>query len=189
MMLVFPTDPGPGDIFERWQWDGRKWVPAGSAADWGDAPDDAVYGRSENEWRGLFPMEHVFSVRMVNNQDLAIGVWTTLNWDTVDRDTQGGWNNSTKRYTPKVAGWYFFSCVTPYIEHFMMVKNGTPGDHNSQIIATRAAGGWFHTGSTVTYMNGVTDYVLTATYNNAATITANPGAWRNNISAYRFPSW
>lgn len=184
--LVFPSNPSVGDQFEHFRWDGQKWVPANYVTVTGDAPATGVFGRNAHDWRLLEPFERVLSVRMLNDQTIPASVWTTINWDTVDFDLQGGWSNATRQYTPKVAGWYFFVCVTPYIEHFLMTKNAGPGAHTNQVMASRVPGSWFHTDATVTYMNGTTDYVTTSVYSPALSI--NPG-WRNELGGYRIPTW
>lgn len=186
--ITFPANPSLDERFGQWQWDGQKWVPSTVGAEVaGDAPAGGVFGRSAHNWRLVAPFEHVLTVRMLNPQTIPVSVWTTINWDTVDRDTQGGWSNATRQYTPKVAGWYLFVCLTPYIEHFLMTKNAGPGAHGNQIMGTRLPdGGWFHTDTTVTYMNGTTDYVTTSTYGPSLSINA---GWRNELSGYRIPTW
>ena len=57
--LVFPDAPSPGEVFESWQWDGSKWMPApgfggpivgvtdGSNAAPGDVGEYILTGRSD----------------------------------------------------------------------------------------------------------------------------------------------
>ena len=191
--IIFPPSPALGETFARRQWDGVKWIPAGQVGIWdfvGDAPDDTdTYGRTEGDWRALTPFEHVFTVRFVATQSIALGTWTLINWDTVDLDTQGGWDNSLKRYTPQVAGLYLFQVLTPLLSSFIMQKNGGVPDHSYQIAAS-ALRHWFQTYTTIAEMNGTSDYLVTfGAHNTSPEITTVNGAYRSELSAYRLPAW
>ena len=186
--LAFPASPSPGDTFGQWQWDGEKWLNGGIVGLVGDAPATGVFGRRENEWVKVTGTEKVLSVRMLGAQAITPGVWVQINWDTVDIDTQGGWSNATRRYTPKVAGWYLFTCLTPYITHFTMMKNGVIGTHDTNIMASRSDQSWFHSDAAVAYMNGTSDFIITQVHTPEATVTIN-AAWRNELAAYLMPQW
>ena len=58
---------------------------------------------------GLNCNEDIFSVSMAASSQSIGGSVTLINFDTVGVDTQGAYTTATKRYTPKVAGYYRFS--------------------------------------------------------------------------------
>lgn len=196
--IEFPTSPSPGEFFQRRQWDGSKWIPAGLVPIWelaGDAPDDGLsYGRTEGDWRVLAPFEHVLTVRLIGTYDVPVSNWTLVPWDTVDVDTQGGWDNTLRRYTPNVPGLYLFQCLTPALIAFMLQKNSEVALHAAQIAAsyvdaTAGATVWYHTYTTVSPMNGTTDFVNSWGHLPAAQLGTGNGGARTEFSAYRMPGW
>ena len=186
-MVAFPSSPAPGEAFGRWQWDGIRWVPRGSVGPWEttDAPADAVYGRREGEWRHLNRFEHVLTLRQPNNLNIPAGVWLLI-WDTVDLDTQGGWNNATKRYTPNVPGLYLFQCLTPAVQYIAITKNVDVFTYDAALAVSNME--WYHTYTVISAMNGTSDYVSTWTHISVGGTIA-PGTARTEFSAYRLPSW
>lgn len=53
--------------------------------------------------------QDIFEVTLSANQSIPDTTFTTLQFDTVDVDTQGNFNVGTYTYTPNVAGYYIFS--------------------------------------------------------------------------------
>ncbi|MEV0968520.1 hypothetical protein [Microtetraspora glauca] len=48
----------------------------------------------------------VCSVRRAAAQAIPSGVWTTIQFDTVDEDNYSGWNAGSYRYAATAPGWY-----------------------------------------------------------------------------------
>lgn len=190
--IVFPPSPAVGEVVARRQWDGVKWKPAGLVPVWDLLPapaDGAVYGRTEGGWRRFAPFEHVLTVTMVNAQGINPAIWNLLLWDTVVVDTQGGWDNSLKRYTPNLPGLYLFQCLPPATAAVTIQKNAAMHDHLLNIAATYSGEDraiWYHTLSPVTAMNGTSDFVNSWVSQDPTTM--GPGSAINEFSAYRLPS-
>jgi hypothetical protein len=104
--------------------------------------------------------------------------------DQNDLDTHNYYNTSTNRYTPLVAGWYFFSVnavlnnISSGYVQVNINKNGT---------AVRSFRNWCSSneyfglgGSAMVYCNGTTDYVDTTITSSAdGSATVHNGAVRN----------
>jgi hypothetical protein len=56
-MINFPDDPQLHEIFQNWQWDGIKWIPAPQASTMPEPTGPGAFGRTENEtWENVLPL-------------------------------------------------------------------------------------------------------------------------------------
>lgn len=122
----------------------------------------------------------VFSVHKnsVDQTGVADNVYTKITFSTERFDTNNNFSTANSRFTPTVAGYYFFtgtvfmSTSTMFDSYIAVYKNGTvyaEGNYNYDISSDAAA-----VLSTIIYMNGSTDYVeLWATINGSGTGTIN----------------
>lgn len=103
----------------------------------------------------------IMSVYQTTAQSLTDSTWTTLVHQAKEVDTCNGYNTSTGRYTPNVAGWYqingqMYNNGGP--SYLQVYKNGNPvkyGGHGpNQIVQLNA----------LVYLNGTSDYITLVGY-------------------------
>ncbi len=109
-----------------------------------------------------------FSVQKTSNQTVTADTWTKVTWNTKIFDTNNNFDLGTNRFTPTVAGYYYFNvqfyCNNTSYCYSGLYKNGS---------AYKTT--YIRTNSTVTmtseliYMNGTTDYVEAWGFNAGAT--------------------
>lgn len=97
---------------------------------------------------------------------IAATGWVIINYTDTPQITDGGWDNTTKKYTPKKAGYYAFSCrIWPGsgTGGVAILKNddGIFDNTNADIVIAMslAASPTLQTVSGFASMNGTTDYV------------------------------
>lgn len=118
------------------------------------------------------PKQVAFQVEALDtDQAVSASGTTKLEFPTTDFDTGGYWDATNHRYTPQVAGWYFFSGIarmlintTNSVLAFHLQKNGLTSSANR--ISSQ-----FQTSSDIIYngnypfpngmfhLNGSTDYI------------------------------
>ena len=123
----------------------------------------------------------IMSVYQTTAQSLADVTLTTLVHQAKEVDTCNGYNPSTGRYTPNVAGWYhiigqiFVSGAGVYLQ---INKNGNVakgGVLNAPAVQATA----------LVYLNGASDYVTMVGYQNSGAAAAtNIGQVYNYFQAY-----
>jgi len=106
-----------------------------------------------------------FSVA-VGSQTISNSTTTTIQFTTVTFDTASCYNTSTYRFTPNVAGYYWFSFTSSGNnlltgETFAYILKNTSG---SIIYDIQASGVWSQSGSLMYYANGTTDYFSVQLY-------------------------
>ena len=156
-----PPAPAPGDTW--WDgtqfriWDGSKWEAVGPGATVGPVPTTTL----------------TFAIAApIDITGGAAGAWGVVNFTTTPQvDTTSGWDATTKRFTPKKSGQYFFDIrgFAPggaSSEGIALAKNdsGTFGNLQTDIvvaISTIYGGGssGLLTTTGMTLMNGTTDFV------------------------------
>ena len=117
-----------------------------------------------------------FYVTRDSNQTISTSTYTVIQFDSVELDTASGYNTGTYRYTPNVAGKYFFQFVlqstyggsAPVNEYGELRKNGT------SVVETSARGnghgyGSITQGSAILTMNGSSDYIDVRSYGDSGT--------------------
>ena len=103
------------------------------------------------------------SVYQTTAQSLADVTWTTLVHQAKEVDTCNGYNPSTGRYTPNVAGWYhiigqiFVSGAAVYLQIY---KNGNVAKYGG-------FGNPAEQATALVYLNGASDYVTMVGYQNS----------------------
>jgi hypothetical protein len=123
----------------------------------------------------------IMSVYQTTAQSLADVTWTTLVHQVKEVDTCNGYNPSTGRYTPNVAGWYhiigqiYVSGAAVYLQIY---KNGNVAKY----------GGFGNPAAQATalvYLNGASDYVTMVGYQSSGVAAAtNIGQVYNYFQAY-----
>jgi len=143
----------PGELLN---FDGTKWV-CGTASGSGG-------GGASNP----------FAFRVHRNGSDFGGTANPVNWTTEAFDTDNAFNLSNDRFQPTEAGYYYFNfqviandCEDAGIEIYIM-KNGTDpanamGDYSS---GDRASVNLYASVSALIYLDGVSDYVTVAAYEN-----------------------
>ena len=117
-----------------------------------------------------------FYVTRDSNQTISVSTFTTIQFDSVELDTASGYSTSNYRYTPNVAGKYFFQFVlqstyggtAPTNEYATLRKNG------SVVVETSARGsghgyGSITQASAILTMNGSSDYIDVQAYGDSGT--------------------
>ena len=111
-------------------------------------------------------------VHLSANQSIGDNVTTTIQFDQVSVDTNSCYSTSPYKFTPNVAGYYYIHCQAHMGQdggssdvHFSQLniqKNGNDTIASSRQNPANDAEdqGASHACSTITYMNGTTDYVL-----------------------------
>ena len=130
-----------------------------------------------------------FSAYMSSNQSLTGGVFTKLQFDTENFDTDSCYDNSTNyRFTPTVAGYYQINIgcelgasSSPLSLH--IYKNGSTvfkvnGMYVSGVINAHPAG------SDLIYLNGSTDYVEVYGWTNTTYSTSTASQDKSTFSGY-----
>ena len=102
-----------------------------------------------------------FSAYAGSSQSLSAGVWTKLQINTEEWDTNSNFDTSTYRFTPTVAGYYQVNgrvtvnaTMTTVVVAFY--KNGSAWKRGTAITNSAAEA---TSGSSLVYMNGTTDYI------------------------------
>ena len=112
-----------------------------------------------------------FYVTLDNNQTMSASTHTVLAFDSVEHDTASGFNTSNYRYTPNVAGKYYFEACLQF------TYSGSLGNTTYQYIrknatavveASNREGGYGSVTQTsgILTMNGSSDYVDIQVYGN-----------------------
>jgi hypothetical protein len=117
-----------------------------------------------------------FYVTRSSNQTISLSTFTTIQFNSVELDTASGYDTSNYRYTPNVAGKYFFQFVlqstyggtAPVNEYARLRKNG------SNVAETSARGnghgyGSITQASAILTMNGSSDYIDVQGYGDSGT--------------------
>lgn len=115
-----------------------------------------------------------FFVSLSASQSVTTATITKVSFDTVAKDSGSYWDTTNKRYTPLVAGTYFFfvgggANAAPFTagtsSEFWLSKNGTAGSGGTIVFKAEAytpavtADSTSATGGVVLSMNGTTDFV------------------------------
>ncbi len=116
---------------------------------------------------------------MSAGQTITASTWTVLAIDTVDVDTQGGFDTSTHQYTPNVSGLYLFVAgVNPNPSGAALcggaiTKNGIV---NVGTTLSENVGNTLNSPVLVALvqMNGTTDYIEVCVYSNGNPVATNP---------------
>ncbi|WP_448044405.1 C1q-like domain-containing protein [Bradyrhizobium liaoningense] len=145
-------------------------IPKWNGTAWACAADGGGGGGS-----GVVPSFHVH--KGGTNQSVTSDVWTPLTWSTEAFDTNSNFDTGTGRFTPTVAGKYYFSLNTFCTNATTfcaaaIYKNGSVALQTNQIGA-----GAFGVVNGVIDMNGTTDYVTAYGY-------AAGGNYINGTAAY-----
>lgn len=114
------------------------------------------------------------AVRSGSNQSITSTVWTKIQFNTEEFDTNGCYDNSTNyRFTPTIAGYYQFTGCS-YItstsstnNYLSFYKNGGLFKYGQGI--TVAANAAVANATALIYLNGSTDYVEVYAYCNGTT--------------------
>ena len=102
-----------------------------------------------------------FSAYQSVAQSLTLNVWTKLQFQTKEFDTNGNFDNTTNyRFTPTVAGYYqvsgcFFISQSSTANYIGIYKNGSSFKRGLDLYANSAGSQV----SALIYMNGTTDYI------------------------------
>lgn len=116
-------------------------------------------------------------------------VFTEVKFNTVQFDLGSYYDPATGRYTPKVAGYYRFSCAIgitalgdQLVLHVALVKNGDNANMGNRFwTRSKQSGSGEIQGafSKVLYMNGTTDYASLFVWNSGGTtgIASAPNSW------------
>lgn len=126
------------------------------------------------------PSVPMFWAKMSGSMSVSSSVWTKLIMDTVVSDTHGWYNTSTYRYTPQIAGWYYFEgslLVQGTVARSILdvSKSGALGTHRLWDTTMGSGGLDMNSGSVLLYMNGTTDYVELTAYAQSSGLTFNAG--------------
>ena len=112
-----------------------------------------------------------FSVYLGSTQTVSSGVYTKLSLNTELFDTDNCWDTALFRFTPNVAGYYFFtakgatnSSTSASIDVLSIYKNGTQNLIGPSSYST-STNGLACAVSGLIYMNGTTDYIEFWGYN------------------------
>ena len=119
-----------------------------------------------------------FNAYKTSNQSISATTFTKVSCDVEEFDTNNCYDTSNNRFTPTVAGYYYFgggvvlTSGSPTRAILSIFKNGSEKKRMFDSAVTGVAGG--ATGGCIIYMNGTTDYAELYTYWNASvTITGN----------------
>jgi hypothetical protein len=119
-----------------------------------------------------------FGAYRTSNQSISSVTFTKVACDNEEFDTASCFDTSNNRFTPNVAGYYYFGGTvvlqsgSPTRVILSVYKNGSETKRLLDSLCSASAAG--STGSCILYMNGSTDYVELYTYWNAAiSITGN----------------
>lgn len=126
-----------------------------------------------------------FSAGMSTTQTISSGVFTKINFDTKNWDTNTNYSTTNYRFTPTIAGYYQVNCsvdagastgATRSIAN--IYKNGSVYriGTNNNVVAGNAFSGVC---SSQVYMNGSTDYIECYAYiaATACVVSPSPGTW------------
>ncbi len=102
-----------------------------------------------------------FSAYAGSSQSVSAGVWTKLQINTEEWDTNSNFDTSTYRFTPTVAGYYQVNgrVTANAIVSVLVVsvyKNGSPWKRGTAIANSA---GEATSGAALVYLNGTTDYI------------------------------
>ena len=134
--------------------------------------DTGVTGISIGSNGLIQPKQVAFQVEALDtDQAVSASGTTLLEFPTTDFDTGSYWDSTNHRYTPQVAGWYFFSgsarCLLSTINQvlsFHLRKNGLTSASNSislqmQMSSDLITNGNYPFPNGMFHLNGSTDYV------------------------------
>jgi hypothetical protein len=163
-----PANPVRGHMWwdgtTFWLFDGAAWEPIGGAAPGtGPSPGPGPVGTTTK----------VFSITQAS-PIAGIGTWPALNIVPLTAnptiDTMTGWNATTKQFTPKKAGYYFFHTfqymgASETVAGHALLFNDT-GTYNATIndyivyeaFSAATAPGLILQGINLRYFNGTTDF-------------------------------
>jgi len=100
-----------------------------------------------------------FSVYKATDQTLTAAVYTVLQFDSELFDTDSCWDTSTYKFTPNVAGYYYFgftfSSTSSQTQLLQIRKNTT----DYTIHYDFGSSSWANSGVIFLYLNGTTDFV------------------------------
>lgn len=118
------------------------------------------------------PKQVAFQVEALDtDQTVSASGTTKLEFPTTSFDTGGYWDSTNHRYTPQVAGWYFFSGIarmklttTNSVIGFSLFKNGSTATANTissqmQMNSDLITNGNYPFPNGMFQLNGSTDYV------------------------------
>lgn len=102
-----------------------------------------------------------FSAYAGSSQSFSAGVWTKVQINTEEWDTNSNFDTSTYRFTPTVAGYYqvngrITADTKPTTLVVSIYKNGSSWKRGNAIASNA---GEAVSGSSLVYMNGSTDYI------------------------------
>ena len=106
-----------------------------------------------------------------SNQTMSASTFTNIQWNNTILDTASGYDSSDYRYTPNVAGKYFFTCTiqstyttsAPVNEYLSVRKNGTSVIQSSHRGNGHGYGNISQACGIIT-MNGSSDYIDVRAY-------------------------
>jgi hypothetical protein len=140
-----------------------------------DTDVEDLYIYKNSTWTKLSNITEVaFSVdRNGSNQTIAATTTDTLNFTRENFDTASVFDLTTDRFTPTVAGYYYFTALGRIASlgsenefSLMIYKNGS-AVAAARSLASTTDNDFSVTASQVVYMNGTTDYVDLRVYNGA----------------------
>lgn len=123
---------------------------------------------------GLTPSNYVVEAVLTTNQALTSASTDTVIAFTSLADPQSWFNNTTHRFQPNIAGYYYLSINTWWTSlnttnqsNVQIRKNG-----NAELILVRtpdASNGYFISGGRAVYLNGSTDYIDCSAWSSVTT--------------------
>ena len=130
-------------------------------------------------------------------QSISTGTWTEItNFNTEEFDTNSAYNTTTCRFTPQVAGKYFFyaniiytTATLPSSQIYMAIsKNGNITGNSGTDYLFASTNPYGYQGSTILDLNGTTDYVSIFTFQGSGgtrTLGGNSSGSYMNFHGYR----
>lgn len=124
-----------------------------------------------------------FSAYMGSNQTVTQSVWTKLQYNTEEFDTNSCYDNSTYRFTPTVAGYYQVNAcavVTAVGQSYNQVAVYKNGVLLKQGVTNATSNAYVFNVAALVFLNGTTDYIEIF----GQTTGASPTFAANNTGSY-----
>jgi hypothetical protein len=125
---------------------------------------DQIYTRSGTGSPTIREMP-AFQALLSASQNNVGSSLTKVNIDTVDFDTNSWFDTVNKRYTPQIAGYYFFKgeaivqTITSASQQQVQVRKNNSDIVGRFINRATASNSYYIQATGIVYMNGSTDYV------------------------------
>jgi hypothetical protein len=111
-----------------------------------------------------------FSAYQSSAQTPSAGVYTKVQFQSEEFDTNSNFDTSTYRFTPTVAGYYQISCgVRQNASNSRAILEIYKNGSTNKILQDNASSNYTVGGSSLFYANGSTDYFEVYFYTNSAT--------------------